>query len=95
MMIYKYDPKQQERCCSFLDNRIITSYEDEMEQRLECADLLDDFLNEEEISFEDFYDYVHYYSLGYGLDYLREVNDTIPFLYPIRDFERDYDELDT
>ena len=96
MNLIDYDEKQKERCCAFLDEQIIPRYEHEMEQRQECADVLDDFLIEEELTYEDFYHYILFYSLGYGLDYLEEVNYMIPLLYPTEDRnEMEYDEQDT
>ena len=91
MMKDKSYEKQKERCCSFYDRIIIPRYTNEMEQREECAELLDDFLLEEEITYEEFDHYIRDYSFGFGLDYLNGVNELIPNLYPLMD----YDEQDT
>ena len=77
----------QNKCCSFYDNYILPQFRAEWEQREECAQLLEAFLGEEGITYEEFFDNIQSYSLGYGLQLLSEINDMIPFLDPIMDFD--------
>ena len=67
----------------YYDYGIMPRFEEEWDNRLECAEALKKFLDRMGLSFEEFYDLVLDYSLGNGLQYMREVNDMIPLLSPI------------
>ena len=67
-------------CCFLFDRCIQPRYAKEQEEREECAEILEHFLRTTGISFDDFFSYVRNYSLGVGLQYMKEVNEMIPFL---------------
>lgn len=73
----------QEFCCYFYDAFIMPQFVAEWEAREDCAEELEEFLKRMGITFDEFYHYVLSYSLGNGLQYMREVNDMIPLLSPI------------
>lgn len=67
-------------CCFIFDRCIQPRYEKEQEEREVCAEILEHFLRTTGISFDAFFSYVRNYSLGVGLQYMKEVNEMIPFL---------------
>ncbi len=69
------DRLMKDFCCFFYDRAIMPRFVDEWENRKECAEALKDFLNRMNITFDEFYRYVLDYSLGNGLEYMKEVNE--------------------
>ena len=72
-------------CVFYYDHGIMPRFEEEWGNRLECAESLKAFLDKMGLSFTEFYDLVLDYSLGNGLQYMREVNDMITLLSHIID----------
>ena len=82
----------QEMCRYFYDYGIMPRFEEEWDNRRECAEALKTFLDRMGLSFKQFYELILNYSLGNGLQYMREVNEMIPLLSPI--FDRNDIEMD-
>ena len=71
---------QQEACCAFYNTFIAPRVERMYEEQEECADILLQFLHKQKMTFDDFYHDILDYSLGFGLEYIRELEGIFPYI---------------
>ncbi len=69
----KLHTAKKEASCFIYDKYFLPRFEQFYEDQEECAEFLSSFLNRMGFSFDDFYQYIKEYSLGYGLDYIEDV----------------------
>lgn len=85
------DEKKEAICECFYDLYIQPRYMQECDNREETAHDLERFLNAAEMSFDEFIETIWEYSLGCGLDYMKDLNEYIRQHYyeqpfPINDY---------
>ncbi len=66
---------EKSACCFIFCHMLEPLILQEEEIRSNCSSLLRQFLEEMDLSFDEFIDYIRFYSLGHGLDYLKECNE--------------------
>ncbi len=64
-------------CCAFYDLFLIPCIYKQHEMQEQNAEILKSFLKKMGLSYNEFYQAILDYSLGFGLDYLDELNDII------------------
>ena len=64
---------EKEACCFFYDAYLQPRITEEELSREETAIVLFDFLKRMNLNFDEFMRYIRYYSLGHGLNYLKEI----------------------
>ena len=64
---------EKEACCLFYDTYLQPRITEEELSREETADALIRFLKRMNLNFDEFMRYIRYYSLGHGLNYLKEI----------------------
>lgn len=65
---------EKNACCFFYDHNLQPLISEHEEILTECAFQLKCILERMNLSFDEFYDYICLYSLGHGLDILKECN---------------------
>lgn len=68
------EQNRHKACCSFYDTYIVPRVERAYEEQEECADILLQFLHEQNMPFDVFYHEIMNHSLGFGLDYIKELD---------------------
>lgn len=68
--------KEKASCCMFYDYFLQPRITEEEEAREESAYVLQRFLKEMGLSFDEFYRMILDYSLGHGLDYIKDLYDS-------------------
>lgn len=67
---------EEKAICCFVFTKVFEPRISEIEEiQEESALLLQQFLDEANLSFEDFYNHIRYYSCGHGLDFMRDFNE--------------------
>ena len=69
--------KIKEKCCQFYDESILPRYFREHYELEDCGYELESFLNEMDLSLQEFRRYILMYSYGEGLDYMQKAYDTL------------------
>lgn len=67
----------KEKCCRFYDESILPRYLREHYELEDCGYELESFLNEMNLSLQEYKRYILMYSYGEGLDYLEKAYNTI------------------
>ena len=79
---------EKEACCLFFDKYIEPRVSEEEAKRIETEAALSEFLKRMNVGFDEFMDYIHFHSLGHGLDYLQEI-------YEVSSFRENSDDNDS